>query len=175
MFLFHVPGSTAWDPAPSPAPRQPGAEGLPHFASQTWGWWLRFPMGWKKQWGELTHPGCAWKGRGVVSCSLHLSLPIWGPSLGSTPELIPKGWKTEVTGRSFSLRQGCLCRCDDTLGISQRKLCFTGNMTKNFSHLWTLFTFELHPPPFLEKISGAREYHRNCAAAFSEGSLQLLL
>lgn len=113
MFLPHVACSTARDPAPFPAPQLPGTEGLSHCASQTWGWWLRFPSapthGLKAVVRRADYPSFAGgKGRGGVSCSLPMSLSIclWCPALDRTPELIPKGRKTEMTGRGRSFLSG---------------------------------------------------------------------
>lgn len=101
-----LPGSLGQRGSPT-LPARHGADGwdcplLPH-------------MGWKKWWGELTHPTfTGGKGRGVVSCSpaLLLSICLWHPTLGSTPELILKGWKTEMTGRgrSFPSRRAAFAR-----------------------------------------------------------------
>lgn len=91
----------------------------------------------------------------LLSAAVALHLPL-ASHFGQHPWTHPQGMENrdDRQGQEFSLTQGCLCkRCDAALEISQRKLCFAGNMTKNFSHLWTLFTSELHPPPFLKKIS----------------------
>lgn len=109
----HVPCSTAWDPAPSSASQQPGIEGLSHFVSQTWGWWLRLPSapthGLKEavRWAD-TPWLCRWERQRcceLPSAPVPLYLPL-GSHSGQHPELLPKGWKTEVTGRGRSFLPG---------------------------------------------------------------------
>lgn len=67
-----------------------------------------------------------------------LSIRLWGPALGSIPEFIPRERKMEEAGRgrSFPLGRAAFAReVALALGLAQRELRCTRNMTENFTCL----------------------------------------
>lgn len=136
-------------------PESLGDRGSPCLASQARGWWQRVPSAPKHRLKEgvrqaKTHWLCWWERQRF--CKLlsapSLSICLWGPALGSIPELLPRGQEREVAGRGRSFPSGRAARdVALVLGLAQRELCCTRNVTENFICLWTSSTSILKENP----------------------------